>query len=92
MFGLEEARNILRVDEGDNDLLIMSLLEAIPVYIETTTGMTAEQQKNEPLAAVVSGFIITLWYYSDHADDKKLQRTIDSLLKCITTKVERGGT
>lgn len=84
---LEEAKNILRVDCEDNDELINSLLQAIPDYIEVTTGMPAEQQANEPLVNTVSGFILTLWYYADHADDVKLQRTIDSLLKCITLKV-----
>lgn len=84
---LDEAKNILRVDGEDNDELINSLLQAIPDYIEVTTGMPSEQQANEPLVNTVSGFILTLWYYADHADDVKLQRTIDSLLKCITLKV-----
>ena len=59
-------------------------------YIEVTTGMSAEQQETEPLVETVSGFILTLWYFSDHSDDIKLQRTIDNLLKCITLKVQRS--
>lgn len=89
MLNLAQACNILHVDEGNNDELITSLIAAIPGYIEVTTGMSAEQQELEPLVDTVSGFILTLWYYSDHADDAKLQRTIDNLLKCITLKVER---
>lgn len=90
MLSLKQACNILHVDEGNNDELIVSLIDAIPDYIEVTTGMSAEQQETEPLVETVSGFILTLWYFSDHSDDIKLQRTIDNLLKCITLKVQRS--
>jgi len=90
MLSLAQACNILHVDEGNNDELIESLIAAIPDYIEVTTGMSAEQQETEPLVETVSGFILTLWYFSDHSDDIKLQRTIDNLLKCITLKVQRS--
>lgn len=89
MFTLSDARNVLRVDEGTNDEFISSLVDALPDYIEVTTGMTLKQQKKEPLVNTVSGFLITLWYYADHTDDMKLQRTIDNLLKCITLKVKK---
>lgn len=89
MLSLKQACNILHVDEGNNDALIESLIYAIPDYIEITTGMKEEQQIEEPLVDTVSGFLLTLWYYSDHSDDMKLQRTIDNLLKCITLKVKR---
>lgn len=90
MLSLAQACNILHVDEGNNDELIESLIAAIPDYIEVTTGMSAEQQETEPLVETVSGFILTLWYFSDHSDDIKLQRTIDNVLKCITLKVQRS--
>ena len=86
MLSLQQARDILRVDGGDNDQLIETLIYAIPDYIEVTTGMGIAQQSVEPLVDTVSGFLLTLWYYSDHTDDTKLQRTIDNLLKCITLK------
>lgn len=83
---LEEALTVLHVDSGDNDALIYSLIEALPGYIEMATGMTEEEQISEPLVKVVSGFLLTQWYYSDHADDQSLTRTINSLLKAITLK------
>lgn len=89
MLTLQQACNILHVDAGNNDQLISSLIYAIPDYIEVATGMSHDQQEEEPLVDTVSGFILTLWYYADHADDAKLQRTIDNLLKCITLKVKR---
>lgn len=89
MLTLEQACNILRVDVGNNDELIQNLIGAVPDYIEVTTGMSKEQQEGEPLVNTVSGFLLTLWYYADHADDVKLQRTIDNLLKCITLKARR---
>lgn len=90
MLNLTDALNVLRLDSGANDALVGSLLDAIPRYIEVTTGMSIEQQEIEPLVDTVSGFLLTLWYYSDHTDDVKLQRTIDNLLKCITLKVRRN--
>lgn len=90
MLSLKQACNILHVDKGNNDALIESLIYALPDYIEVTTGMKEEQQMDEPLVDTVSGFLLTLWYYSDHSDDIKLQRTIDNLLKCITLKVKRS--
>ena len=88
---LEDAKNVLRVDIDDNDELIQSLLNALPGYIEIKTGMKEADQAAEPLVKTVSGFILMLWYYSDHADDVKLNRTIDSLLKAITLKARAAA-
>jgi len=83
---LSEACNVLHVDEGNNDELISSLISALPGYIETTTGMSAEYQIAEPLCQVVEGLLLTQWYYADHADDQALTRTINALLKAITIR------
>lgn len=84
MLTIDEAREFLRVDGTDNDVIILSLLEAIPGYIEVSTGMTAAQQGTEPLANTVGKFILQLWYNAEQADSDKLQRTIDGLLKALT--------
>ena len=81
-----DALNVLHVDAGVNDELISSLLIAIPSYIETTTGLKEADQYKEPLVETVSGFILTQWYYADHADDQALTRTINSLLKVLTIR------
>lgn len=86
---LQEGLDALHLDAGVNDELIQSLLDAIPDYIEVTTGMTKEQQSQEPLIKVVSTFLLTLWYFADKADDLALNRTIESLLKSITLKVKK---
>lgn len=83
---LTEALNVLHVDAGVNDDLIQALLDAIPDYIETTTGLSVEHQSNEPLVATVSGFLLTQWYYADHADDQALTRTINSLIKVLSIR------
>lgn len=84
MITLNEAREYLRIDGTDNDIIISSLLDAIPGYIEVTTGMSQEQQATEPLVTTASKFILQLWYNAEQADSEKLQRTIDGLLKAIT--------
>lgn len=83
---LSEACNVLHVNEGDNDELVQSLLNALPDYIELTTGLYADEQANEPLVKTLSGFLLTLWYYADHSDDQALTRTIDALTKALTLK------
>ena len=88
MMKLSEACNILHVDQGSNDLMIKSLISALPGYIEMATGMSEDDQDDEPLVKVVEGFLLTQWYYSDHADDQSHTRTIDSLLKAITLKAK----
>lgn len=90
MLSLEQAREFLRIDGTDNDSIICALLEAIPGYIEVTTGMTALYQESEPLVNTVSRFILQLWYNAEQSDSEKLQRTIDSLLKAITLKTGRS--
>jgi len=87
---LTEALNVLRVDAGVNDDLILSLLDAMPTYIEQTTGMSITQQEEEPLVRTCCNFLLILWYHADHSDDTKLQRTIDNLLKCITLKAREA--
>ncbi len=91
MLSLKDACNILHVDIGNNDELITDLCSAIPGYIEMTTGYPEEKQDDEPLCKTVSGFLLTLWYYSDHADDMKLQRTINNLLKCLQSKARSAA-
>ena len=81
---IEEAREWLRISGTDNDVIITSLMEAIPSYIETTTGMTPERQATEPLAKTTAKFILQLWFDSTQTDVDKLERTINVLLKSIT--------
>ena len=88
---LNEAREHLRIDGTDNDVIITSLLDAIPGYIEVTTGMTAAQQEAEPLVKTASKFILQLWYNAEQTNSDKLQRTIDGLLKAITVMARRGS-
>lgn len=89
---INDAYDVLHVDPGANDTLIYTLLQALPSYIEVATGLKEEDQDDEPLVNVVSGFLLTLWYYSDHADGSALNRTINQLLKAITLKARTHNT
>lgn len=86
MLTLEKAREWLRIDGMDNDEIIMSLVAAASDYIEITTGMSAAQQEEEPLAETAEKFLIQLWYNAEQSESEKLQRTIDGLLKALTVK------
>ena len=81
-----DACNVLHVDEDNDEILINTLIQALPDYIEVTTGLSVENQSKEPLVETVSGLILTQWYYADHADDQSLTRTINALLKALTIR------
>ena len=86
---LSDACNVLHVDEGNNDELIYALIQALPSYLEVTTGLPEKKQSYEPLVETVSGLLLTQWYYADHADDQSLTRTINALLKAITLRARK---
>ena len=90
MLTLAEAREVLRLDNADNDDIITGLLEAIPDYIKLSTGLTPKQQLYQPLADTASRFILLLWYNAERADSDRLQRTIDSLLSSLALIALRG--
>ncbi|PEU67281.1 DNA packaging protein, partial [Bacillus cereus] len=48
LINIEEARDTLRVDGEDNDVIIIPLLESIPSYLEITTGRTWEDTPVHP--------------------------------------------
>ena len=83
MLDLDTAREWLRIDGNDNDAIIAGLLAAAPAYIETATGLTAEEQAGQPQAEVVTKFLLTLWYNPVGTDSAKLQTVIDNLLKSL---------
>ena len=88
---ISEACNVLHINEGDNDELVQSLLDALPDYIELTTGLRADEQVNEPLVKTLGGFLLTLWYYADHSDDQALTRSINALTKALALKAREYG-
>lgn len=85
MLTLDEAKDCLRVDGTDNDALILSLLQAVPDYLEATTGIDPRTHYS-PLALTAARFILWLWYYGESADAPKIQRVIDSLLKALSAE------
>lgn len=86
MIELSEAREWLRLDGEDNDEIIQGLLDAIPSYIEVSTGLNKEAQDNEPLAKQLSKFILILWYNAEQAESEKLSKVIDNLMKALSIK------
>ncbi|PEQ65543.1 head-tail connector protein [Bacillus cereus] len=84
LIDIQEARDAVRVDGEDNDLILISLLNSIPSYLETTTGRTWEETPVHPLAQTVTKFILQLWYEPKGQDSERLKRTIDNLLTALT--------
>ena len=80
-----EAREWLRIDGEDNDQIIMDLLGGAVEYITLTTGLNEEAQANSQLAQTTTKFLLSLWYDPTQVDTDKLKRTVDSLLKTLTT-------
>ena len=81
---MEEARDTLRVDGTDNDIIIRPLIEAIPSYLEVTTGKAWVDEPNNELAQTTAKFILQLWFDPQGQDSSRLKRTIDNLLTALT--------
>ena len=91
MLSVDDGLNILRMDpDADTEIIVEGLLKAIPPYIETTTGMSVEDQKDCALCDTVSGFLLRLWFFPDGSDSEKLQCVVDNLLKTISAMKKRG--
>jgi len=89
IISIEEARETLRLDGDDNDIIIIPLLNAIPSYLHEVTGYVYEGDAS-PLARTVANFILRLWYNPDGQDTDRLKRTIESLLVALTATVRNG--
>ena len=90
MVGIEQAKEFLRIDGDYMDDILAPLLETAPDYIAVTTGMTAEKQKDQPLADTVTKFLLMLWLDFPESCITDLQRTIDNLLKALSAKARAG--
>lgn len=91
ILSIQEARDTLRIDGEDNDLIIIPLVESIPTYLETATGSTwLDEQGNasDPLAKTAARFLLILWYNAEQADAERLKRTIDTLLISLSVKAQ----
>lgn len=79
-----EAREWLRLDNGDNDAILEGLISSAVEYIELTTGLDETAQEKSPLAKTATKFLLSLWYDPTQVDTDKLQRSIDNLLKALS--------
>ncbi len=84
LISLEEARDTLRLDGTDNDPIMLPLLEAIPAYLEVSTGRNWEVEPVHPLAKTVTKFILQLWFDGMNSESDRLKKTIDGLLTALT--------
>ena len=80
---IEEARDAVRLDGPDNDIVLIPLLTAIPAYLEVTTGQAWDTEPI-PLAQTAAVFILQLWYNAQDKDTDRLKATIDGLLIALT--------
>ena len=58
IFTIEQARDILRIDGGDKDEIIESLIDAIPPYLEATTGYVPAAGEFSPGARTAGQFLL----------------------------------
>lgn len=79
---LDEARDALRIDGTDNDTIIQSMLDALPDYLEVTTGSRWEDPEapGYQLAKQAAKFILQLWYDPSANEAARLSNAVDSML------------
>ena len=91
MFTLSEARDILRIDGTENDAIIEPLIQAIPPYLQATTGYVPVAGAGySPVARTAGQFLLQLWYYGENSDTDRLQRVIDCLLQALSAERQRA--
>ncbi len=83
IISIGQARDILHIDGDDNDSVIVPLLDAMPDYLEVTTGYIWDGVA-PPLVQTLAGFLLQLWYNAEGTDTDKLQRTINNLLTAVS--------
>lgn len=91
-FELEDAIDILGLDDDSYLIssLVLPLVVSLPSHIEKTTGLTSEEQLQEPLIFTLSSFLIQLWFNAEDTQAFRLQRVIDSLTATIKHSHDNG--
>lgn len=86
IINIDEAFLALRTEENSgNTYIVMGLLEAIPSYIETGTGIKNATVAADvyPLIKTLAKFLLCLWYNPDGTDAAQLQTVVNNLLKTL---------
>jgi hypothetical protein len=82
---IEEAREALRLDGADNDIVVIPLVEAIPAYLEVSTGKAWDDTTPiHPLAKTAAKFILQLWYFPQNEEADRIKKAIDGLFTALT--------
>ena len=86
MLTIDEALLALRTEANAGNIqLVQDLLQAIPPYITTTTGILLPEIAVEvcPLLKTLAKFLLCLWYNPDGTDAVQLQVVVNNLLKTL---------
>jgi hypothetical protein len=86
IFTLQEARDILRLDGEENDIVIEPLIQAIPDYLYSAVGYLSSGGNYSNIAKTAARFILQLWYYGENCDTVKLEKVIECLLKSLSAE------
>ena len=79
---LEEAKLRLRVYFEDDDGFIESLIESIPDYLETKTGLRWDGEPINPLVKTLAGYLICSMYDQNF---EQYEKPIENLLMVLTS-------
>jgi len=86
ILNIDEAFEALRTEyNSGNATIVTGLIDAIPSYIETNTGIkdAAGAADSFPLVKTLAKFLLCLWYNPDGTDAVQLQVVINNLLKTL---------
>ncbi|MCI1478967.1 MAG: head-tail connector protein [Clostridium beijerinckii] len=78
---LAEAKNLLRVDFAEDDILIQTLIDTIPEYLENKTGKAWDIEPINPLVKTLAGFLLRSWY---EESTPQLDKVIDNIIATLT--------
>lgn len=82
IIALEETKGYLRVDGAEDDVLIMSLIDAAEMYLTNATGNTFDSSNS--LAKLFCWVLVTDWYENREVNvgriGEKVRPIVESML------------
>lgn len=78
---LQEAKDTLRIDGTDNDTIIQPLIDALPDYMQATTGSAWDDDKaaGYNLAKACAKFLICKWFDMNTDYEDEISRLLATL-------------
>lgn len=85
---IEEAKQWLRVDHDEDDMIIQNLIKAAESYLKNATGKTFGSE--DELAKLFCLYLITDWYENREYLGRKVGEKVKYIVQSMLTQLQHG--